>query len=668
MPVVPLFIFLVSLTLRIWQIAYPINVDEAYWMLRGASFIRRIIEGDWAGTYLRHHPGVTNMWLTGTGHLISTAIDSLFPNLLGVEQVPYLHSCFSAYSCPIALWIVPRLLQALVTSACMVGVYLLCQQLFNRAIALLAITLLLLEPFFLAYQRFITTDALQADFSILAVLSFLLYLKGKPNRKYLILSSVFLGLATASKIPAIFIVPAVAIWIILIELGLWQPDFKRRGWSKQAVSFISWGVIAIGVIYLVWPTLWVNPIGTIARLYSDLIEESARGDLFYLGEVQTPGIGFYPLILLYRLSPVLQLGAVVGFLTSIVPRWKTFYRSELKALTIVIVVLSLLLSTSDSKIGRYIIVMIPELAILAAAGYWQLGRAIAKGLNKSNNFVGGKITKSPFMLLFLGFIQAVGLIYLTPYYVSYYNPLFGGASVARNYIHIGIGEGLDKAARIFNRDAGVESLKVASWYNWAFTPYFKGKAASGWSQNPVELLSANRVILYINQIQRNLPAKEFVDYFLEQKPLETISLAGVDYLSIYPGFAPLPKELAPLPSLNLSLGNNLRLISYKRAEARAEDRLAFTFYWEVSSTLPEETKLELSLIEGGDRVLQSETFELVDGSIESAEIPPQAIFRDFHSFAIAPKIEPGIYQLKLSLLSLEDKQANDSVILGEIKI
>ena len=85
-------------------------------------------------------------------------------------------------------------------------------------------------------------------------------------------------------------------------------------------------------------------------------------------------------------------------------------------------------------------------------------------------------------------------------------------------------------------------------------------------------------------------------------------------------------------------------------------------------TLPKEAKLELSLIEEGGKELQIETFELWDGLIESAEIPSQTIFRDFHSLAIASEVKPGLYQLKLSLLTSEDRPTNDSVILGDIEI
>lgn len=46
MPILPLLIFLVSLGLRLWDITHPINVDEALWMFRGATFMRRLLEGD----------------------------------------------------------------------------------------------------------------------------------------------------------------------------------------------------------------------------------------------------------------------------------------------------------------------------------------------------------------------------------------------------------------------------------------------------------------------------------------------------------------------------------------------------------------------------------------------------------------------------------------------
>ena len=684
MPITSFVIFFVSLALRIWQIAYPINVDEALWLFRGDAFIRRMLEGDFAGTYLRHHPGVTNMWLTGTGHLLSSGIYSLFPDWLGVNEVPYLHSCFSNYECPISLWIAPRFLQALVTSACMVGIYLLTKKLLGKPTALIATSLLILEPFFLAYQRFITTDALQADFSILSVLLLLLYLRGKANWKYLVGSGICLGLATASKIPALFITPAVIIWLVLIELGVFRASFPRRGWQRQAIDLVLWGLTAIVVIVLIWPTLWVTPGETLQKIYTDLLAESARGDLFFLGEVRTPGVSFYPLILIYRLSPVLQIGVLCGLVTLIIPKLRPKNSAELTALAIIPFVILGILSTSDSKIGRYIVVVIPELAILAAAGYLQILHWLTKIKHKIwQGFSQQRFQKNiNLMLLLLILIQSILLIALCPQYVAYYNPLFGGASVGQNLIHIGIGEGLEEAADFLNKSPNSESLKVASWYNLAFAPYFKGKTIGSRPTNPVNLLKTNRVITYINQVQRNLPSKRFIEYFLPQKPLHTISLAGVDYVRVYPGLAPLSEELKKIEHpLSILFGEKVRLIGYDIAKSKieSEDKLSITFYWEFLQSLPSDWRLNLSLESLEKKHVQNAEVDLVNGYIPIAEIPPGTILRDVQQLTIEKDIKPSPHKLKVGWVAPDgksvinatddmDRELDSSVVIDEFEI
>ncbi|HEY65900.1 MAG TPA: hypothetical protein G4O02_15165, partial [Caldilineae bacterium] len=49
-------IFLVSLLLRVLAIHVPINVDEGLWIRRGPRFLLALLNGDLAGTYIRHHP------------------------------------------------------------------------------------------------------------------------------------------------------------------------------------------------------------------------------------------------------------------------------------------------------------------------------------------------------------------------------------------------------------------------------------------------------------------------------------------------------------------------------------------------------------------------------------------------------------------------------------
>ncbi|AOY80541.2 glycosyltransferase family 39 protein [Moorena producens JHB] len=253
-----LAIFLVSLVLRVLGITVAFNVDERNWMRRGSLFLWRLLEGDLADTYLRHHPGVTNMWLTGSSQLLNCQFHKLFPGWLNLNQAQSLEACLNTSNFPISSFVMPRLLQAVMTSACMVGIYILAKRLLGRPAALAAISLLILEPFFLAYQRSITTDALQTDFGILGLLLLLLYLRGDGTRRTLVASGALMGLALAAKIPTIFVLPGVGLWIVLIELGVWQASFPQRGWKRQTVDMMLWGITFCAVIFLIWPALWVG--------------------------------------------------------------------------------------------------------------------------------------------------------------------------------------------------------------------------------------------------------------------------------------------------------------------------------------------------------------------------------------------------------------------------
>ena len=672
MPMLPLLIFLVSLGLRLWDITHPINVDEALWMFRGANFMRRFLDGDFANTYLRHHPGVTNMWLIGTGNLISSQIHALFPQLLGVTKSPFGHHCFHEYSCPISLWVAPRVVQGVITSACMTAVYVLSKQLFGKVIALLATSFLIVEPFFLAYQRFLTTDALQADFSILAVLLMMLYLQGKGYWWQLVAAGICLGLAIASKIPALFVGIAISLWILAIELGWWRGSFPRRGWVRQIRDLCLWGLIALIVIVAIWPALWVNPVETLQKIYADLSFESIRGNLFFLGEyTDKPGLLFYPLILIYRLSPILQIGVFACLVALVLPKSTLKYKSELWGLTVVTAVVLALLSTSDTKVGRYIVVVIPELAILAAFGYGQIFRWFSRVGDRAQPtsikqiFRGEKHPKFRQLSIFLVAIQVVFLVVLCPYYISYYNPLWGGAAVGQKLFLIGNGEGVDRAAEWLNQDPDYQSLKVASWYGLAFKPYSKTQYVGGWTKDKgkLNILESNRIIFYINQLQRNQPSKKLVEYFSAQRPLKTITFSGLDYAKIYPGLEPLPSDLANLGyPVNFNFGDRLKLIGYDLNQAilLPGDRLEITFFWRILQALVPHSQLQIALKDLNNQTVQSKNVELVNGHLPIEKIPITSKLRDTQHLQISSNLKPGKYNLVISWLDKDNNALNSN--------
>ncbi len=309
---VPLALFGATLLTRWLRPDVPTNVDEALWVGRGMSFYIALLEGDLRDTFLRHHPGVINMWVTGGAYALRYTLRAVWPlpapladiaaqsqGLLGYLQtlaLPLTRTGESLF--PLAAYVQARVLAGLLTALTMVGVYLLMKRLFGTRLALLASLFLLTEPFFLAYQRFITTDANQTNFIWLSLLAFLLFLRHWPRprqaHRWLLLSSVCFGLAMLSKIAAALSVPAIALWALVFWLRGDRATLVPRG-KRLFGELLAWGIGALLVIVLLWPALWVDAPGTVARLIEGLRFEVEGHTQFFLGQKSAdPGPLFYP--------------------------------------------------------------------------------------------------------------------------------------------------------------------------------------------------------------------------------------------------------------------------------------------------------------------------------------------------------------------------------------
>lgn len=641
-----LAIFLIAFALRVWAISVPLNLDEVAWLRRGAAFAREILANDLDSTYGRHHPGVTNMWLTGWAMTLNCVLQTQFPQWFQLSQpFPDLETCLRFEDYSIHWFLLPRLVQALVTAATTVGIFVLLRRLFDLTIALSAIALLSLEPFFLGYQRFLTTDALSLNFAILSLLWLLLYLRSPlktprfphSNRAltWLLASGVAMGFAAASKITILFLLPGVWLWVACIELGWWN-EFPKRGLWRLSLEILLWVTVFCTTAYLLWPILWVEPGETLVKLYEGLVKESARGHFFFLGNTTDEvGLLFYPLMLLYRLSPILLGGTAISLTLLAVPRWRRQLPHPQTLLALLLVAVSMLgiFSLFSNKLDRYLLPVVPPFAVLAAAGWWTLGRRF---LSKA----------TPQVLLSLIAVQAVVLLSVAPHYVTYYNPLLGGNRAARHVLQLGQGEGLEAAARWLNAQS--PSLRVASWYEVVFRAYFNGDVVEvGRSRDdntPPDWTQAHRVVLYINQIQRQFPSPEMVAYFRQRPPLHTVRLQGIEYAWVYPGPVPSPEDLGQIVPVAASDNPVATLLGTDPIPTSVTPGtpLELTTYWRWQQPPPPDLQLQVTL---GDR---SQTFPLLGGFLFPQQSQVSPVLRDSQILAI-PNI-PGTYPLRLALM------------------
>ncbi|WP_232214568.1 ArnT family glycosyltransferase [Rubidibacter lacunae] len=636
-------IFSISLGLRLNEIEIPLNIDEVKWIERGAFFLNSIINLEFAKTYISHHPGVTNSWSIGISLLGSCWLERFFADWHHPELLAHISSCLNIDEPEIGIYIAPRLLQAFVTSTCLVGMHVLARQLIGPLPALIGTGLLVTEPFFVAYQRYISTDALQASFSILALLMLLLYLRGDRTRRALLISGTFAGLAVATKITALFALPAVIHWLILIEQGKLEPRFPTIGWQQRCRELSFWGATGLVTVIAIWPATWVRPLSVIKNLLTDLLDEADRGSLFFFGHTtDAPNPLFYPLVLIYRLSPVLQIGILICLICLIfVPlRKKVPNFVEVYAIALVPFWVLVLMSIPDSKIDRYIHFVTPELALLAGTGWSILVQSIGQ----------------TFQSAILGTILAVQLAfttYLSPYNITFFNPVFGGARTAQNILTIGQGEGLEKVAGWLNNQPDSKEILVASWYRDALATYFRGRTSeiNRFYLEDAFWLNVNYIVLYQNQLQRQLPDPDLLAYISSQKPVYTVRFDGINYALVYPGPVPTSDRLESLavrPAV--SLGTQVELIGYGPSlfeVDKSNNRIPVTLYWRFASPLPANALIRLELRDRSGEVVYRMDSPLVGGYLSPERVMPGTTIQDIQHLDIPDSIPSGHYYLSI---------------------
>lgn len=536
---IPLLIFVAALLPRLYALGRFLTIDEVKWAEGAGQFLLALSGGHLAQTYWHFHPGITLTWGAAAA-------------LWGLcQSAPDLAACTASAvaNLPATIgWL--RLSPVLLTSLSVAGVYLLAHRLLGRRVALATALLLAFDPFFLAHSRILNGDALAAVLMFLSLLAFLIYRRSTPS--FLILSAVLAGLALLTKLPA----PVIGLFIGglgLVFLAIDQVKGRRLAVRLWLTALATWGLVALLVFVILWPAMWVAPRQTLHQMYVDAFEVGQVGaghDAFFRGQIVTdPGPWFYPYAVALRLTPITGLGllAVAGWLLLPVAyvglklahyfihpwpgRWTaatarllaaasrlalrlarqvTFNRRQaLTALVMLVYIAGIILlaNASPKKLDRYVMGVVPPIILLAALGLDAAARLVQPAIRRF----------SAWFIPLMAAGQLLFAVLASPYYLTYYNPLLGGPAQAAATAPVGWGEGLEQAAAYLNSRPNAGGLAASSWYSDIFQPYFAGRKAS-FSDDGRSQLAADYVVFYVNQIQRQKPYPELVNYFRRGTP------------------------------------------------------------------------------------------------------------------------------------------------------
>jgi 4-amino-4-deoxy-L-arabinose transferase-like glycosyltransferase len=540
--IVVLLIFILAFVPRALSLNAFSAIDEYQWQRGARTFINGLLSGDFSATYCRFHPAVTDMWLIAIGLGFKYLLLFLQGGHPAGFQAFLEQSIFPGY--PNADFLVAeRLPFALVTSISVVLVYFLVRKLFGNPTAWLGAGLLALDPFYISHSRVVTPDGLLASFMTLSILSFIVYLVCERSRYYVIFSGFAAGLALLTKISSLLLVPIVGVLTIL--MGLWEIHRVGRPQSQTGLRFLGdltiWGGVAFLTFFCLWPIMWVAPVNTIQRMAVDMNEISGGWHQFLMGRrTEDPGPLFYPIVLLFRTTPLTLIGAVASLIFSSRVSLQQETRNpkneigealpastSLVMLVIYIILFALLMSSGSTKFDRFLLPIFPATDILAAVGWCSV---CGGGVRRMSRTVDKRWVSGAGVTALLILQLGISLPH-HPYYLTAYNPLVGGGYVAPHVLLIGWGEGLEKAARYLNRRDEEHPINVVSWYGKCLAPFFHGHSQDFPPyERDLFRQDTDYAVLYINQLQREMWPRYFWGWEAEY----TVRLKGIDYAWVYP--------------------------------------------------------------------------------------------------------------------------------------
>jgi hypothetical protein len=423
----------------------------------------------------------------------------------------------------------------------------------------------------------------------------------------------------------------------------WQTG-QWRGWRKiwhLAGECLIWGITAGLTIFALFPALWVIPQKVLTTSLFGVTDLASAGHLhFFLGEItEDPGMLFYPVGWLLRSSPLEVVGMAVLAGVVLYSVWKRrifFLQQQLinrpaaVALFLYVVMFVIFETVSPKKMVRYLLPAFPVIDIFVAYGLLWLGDRLT---SLSSGYF--RQWRTPLLAGIVIVAQGWLLVNTFPYYFTYFNPLFGGASTAARIMDVSWGEGMDDAAAYLNQLPNADKLTVTICRNdGMFKPFFVGDDVLPCAKLE-QIMTADYIVYYL--YNRLVNSEDYYwPYFRDhQTPEYRATINGADYALVYRRPAQHQvsfldhnvDDLLAVYGFDLEGDGNLRL------------------YWHNAGVDQQQLLVGLAAPTGGEIVWVP--CEPAQG-FSAGPLPPDSIVESLCPLAAA-EIPPNLYDVQLAV-------------------
>lgn len=555
---VVLYVFVRCLNLDLF-----VTTDEPFWLGRSANFYRALTQGDFAHTYQMAHPGVLTMWAGMVAYLwkfpeYTQYVTANLNHVYGIDGV-----LRELGQDPMRILVAARFVKILLQGV-MFGISLGClNHLFGRNVMVLTGLLITFDPFLSGMDSLLHVDGLFAICSLAALLAIASAAQSPPDAMVPWITAGVLSacawMTRATGLLLVAVIAGIALLQVLARLRTRQYGSFRAVLEAPAFGGMLWATGSMAASILLLPALWVDPFGTMQQIWnwsSNAATEGHERPTFFLGEIHQgdPGAWFYPVTLLWRLTPVSLLG-LLAFLVLLPVGYRRGWikRNHLQTLVVLIafaVAYTLAMTFGAKKFDRYILPVYPIVSVIAAVGGVLFARFLHSWRSQWRQFALPAIAS----LLVAG--QLASLVGSAPYRLNYFNPLLGGLASAQHQVQLGWGEGGSEVMNFIMEDANgrqvnVQKSSATPIFSYFSTPNihfvdFGMDTPAGWYET-------DYFVPGIQEWQRNLsPSYHLMQ---EYEPAYIVRIREVTFFQVFtPRTLPLPESLQMVTGCTSTFG------------------------------------------------------------------------------------------------------------------
>lgn len=646
----PYLLLALALSARVVAVGRYITPDEPTWVYRSIQFREALLGSNWAGTLVAGHPGVITTWLGA----VAMSLQMLF-SPEAREAYEWLTTMafltpdnVEAFRRLAFLMDSGRVAVAIVNSLGIVVAYFLARRLWGWQVALVAGLFLALDPFLAGLSGLLHVDGLSATFVTISLLALLVGVrstssapdKGRAGFWYALAGSMG-ALAVLSKTPTLLLIPVTGLAMLWPLVGTREMSVRARA-TALFLQVAVWGVAFTVVILLFFPAAWAAPaavLGMVGGSANRHLDEALR-PTFFMGETAfVHGLLFYPVVLLWRLSPVVWL-SVLPLLRLVVSRAKRLSTLQIDPYSILILGVWIVLfigsiTVAAKKFDRYILPVVPVLLLLAAVtwvsavqqrpqgGKWLLGLVVA--------------------------LQAGFWVVFAAYPLAAYNPLVGGPRTALNVLPVGWGEAIGAAGGYLNANLpDAAQRRAIAPIAPALAPFFAGRTLVEEHDSP-----DTADFLIVTAGGRQLDPAAVATLTASKELVDVVRFGGLDQGWIYRN----PQPVSPVTPSALSepvvFDERIALTGY--SQSLSQDTLTLFTRWRRLTSSDDASRYILRIVisDINGNIWAAQELPLLN---EDYFYPPDWANPDTdivrHPLELPPGIPPGEFDVSLSLIEV----------------